>query len=302
MKTSAPDSTTLAAWFGIVVCGGSNAVAIRMGSVHLEPFWGATLRFGLAAVVLLAIMVWRRPPLPRGRALVSVGAYGLLNFAGSYAFIYWGLVDAPAGAAQIMISTAPILTVLLAAAVGLEVFGWQRFLGTVVAAVGTVVVFGDQLRGGVPLASMAALFASAVCIAASGIVVKKFPVGNPISANAIGMLTGAVILGVISVLAAESWRLPAETRTWASLAYLIVVGSVGLFMLFLYVIERWSATAASYPLLLMPLVTVIVAAVLLDEPIRPLFLAGAALVLLGVYLGAFAPPLRQPKPDSAFAK
>lgn len=302
MKTSAPDTITLIAWAGIVVCGGSNAVAIRVGTVHLEPFWGAALRFGLAAVVLLAIMAWRRPPLPRGRALASVGAYGLLNFAGTYAFVYWGLVDAPAGAAQVMISTAPILTVLLAAAVGLEVFGWQRFLGTIVAAVGTVVVFGDQLRGGVPLASMAALFASAVCIAAGGIVVKKFPVGNPISANALGMLIGAVILGVISVVAAESWRLPAETRTWASLAYLVVVGSVGLFMLFLYVIERWSATAASYPLLLMPLVTVLVAAVLLDEPIRPLFLAGAALVLLGVYLGAFAPPLRQPKPGAAFAK
>lgn len=302
MKTSAPDSTTLIAWAGIVICGGSNAVAIRVGNVHLEPFWGAALRFGLAAALLFAIMAWRRPPLPRGKALASVGAYGLLNFAGTYAFVYWGLVDAPAGAAQVMISTAPILTVLLAAAVGLEVFGWQRFLGTIVAAVGTVVVFGDQLRGGVPLASMAALFASALCIAASGIVVKKFPVGNPISANALGMLIGAVILGVISALAAESWRLPAETKTWASVTYLVVVGSVGLFMLFLYVIERWSATAASYPLLLMPLVTVIVAAVLLDEPIRPLFLAGAALVLLGVYFGAFAPPLRQPKPGAAFAK
>lgn len=302
MRTSAPDSTTLIAWAGIVVCGGSNAVAIRVGNVHLEPFWGAALRFGLAAAVLLAIMVWRRAPLPRGTALASVGAYGLLNFAGSYAFVYWGLVHAPAGAAQVMISTAPVLTVLLAAMVGLEVFGWQRFAGTVVAATGTLVVFGDQFRGGVPLTAMAALFASAVCIAASGIVVKKYPVGHPVSANAFGMLIGAAVLAAISGLAAESWRLPGDARTWASLAYLIVVGSVGLFMLFLYVIERWSATAASYPLLLMPLVTVLVAAVLLDEPIRPLFLAGAALVLLGVYLGAFAPPLRQQKPGPTFAK
>ncbi len=299
MKTSTPDSTTLLAWTGIVICGGSNAVAIRVGNVHLDPFWGAALRFGLASMVLLAVMAWRRPPLPRGVALLSVVAYGLLNFAGAYAFVYWGLVSAPAGAAQVMISTAPILTVLLAAAVGLEVFDWQRVGGTVVAALGIVVVFGDQLRGGVPVAAMAALFASAFCIAASGIVVKKYPVGHPVSANAIGMLVGTVILGAISALAAESWHLPGETRTLASLAYLVVVGSVGLFMLVLYVIERWSASAASYPLLLMPLVTVLAAAVLLDEPVRPLFAAGSALVVLGVYVGAFAPPLVQRGPDRA---
>jgi drug/metabolite transporter (DMT)-like permease len=61
--------------------------------------------------------------------------------------------------------------------------------------------------------------------------------------------------------------------------------------LFLYVIARWTASATSYQLLLMPLVGVPVAALLLDEPLRATFVIGVVLSLVGVYLGAFAPPL-----------
>jgi drug/metabolite transporter (DMT)-like permease len=41
------------------------------------------------------------------------------------------------------------------------------------------------------------------------------------------------------------------------------------------------------------MVTVVLAAILLREPIRPTFLAGGALVLLGVYVGAFYRPARR---------
>jgi drug/metabolite transporter (DMT)-like permease len=60
------DRATFAAFAGIVVLGGFNAVAVRFSNRELEPFWGATLRFALAAVVLFGVVVWRRVPLPRG--------------------------------------------------------------------------------------------------------------------------------------------------------------------------------------------------------------------------------------------
>jgi drug/metabolite transporter (DMT)-like permease len=285
-------SATLLAWLGIVVCGGANAVAIRVGNVDLAPFWGATLRFGLAALLLLIAVAALRASLPRGAAIASVSAYGLLNFAGFYAFAYWGLVDAPSGVAQVMIATSPVLTVVLTALLGLEAFNWQRLVGTLLAVGGVFVVFSDQVEGGVPLASLAALLGASACAAAGGIVAKKFPPGTPLTANAFGMLVGACVLGAISLVAAEPRTLPGELRTWISLWYLVLVGSIGLFTLVLVVLARWSATATSYALLPMPLVTVLAGSMLLDEAIRPLFVVGGALVLVGVYVGAFAPPVR----------
>jgi drug/metabolite transporter (DMT)-like permease len=55
--------------------------------------------------------------------------------------------------------------------------------------------------------------------------------------------------------------------------------------LFLFVIQRLSASTASYQFLLLPLVTVLVSAVLTGEQITPAFLVGAAIVLAGVYIG-----------------
>jgi drug/metabolite transporter (DMT)-like permease len=80
--------------------------------------------------------------------------------------------------------------------------------------------------------------------------------------------------------------LPQTTRTWFVLAWLVVVGSVGLFILFLFVIARWTASATVYALTLMPVVAVTLGALLADEPVTVEVLAGGALVLVAVYIGA----------------
>jgi drug/metabolite transporter (DMT)-like permease len=289
-RPGTPDRTVLVAFLAIIALGGSNAVAIKIGNGELPPFWGATLRFGLATILLAAIALVARPPWPRGRNLVGAVLYGLIGFAASYAFAYLGLVDAPAGVAGVLIAVAPLLTLLLAVAQRLEKFRWQGLAGSLVAAAGIAVVFGNQLGAQVPLLPLLALFAGALCIAETSVVAKLIPPGHPISANLIGMAIGTVVLGVLSLLVGEGWALPTEARTWASLIYLVSVGSVALFLTYLFVLARWTATATSYALLLMPLWTVAAAALLLDEAIDPGFVIGGALVIGGTYIGAFLSP------------
>jgi len=74
----------------------------------------------------------------------------------------------------------------------------------------------------------------------------------------------------------------------AALGYL-VLSTVTAFILFVWVINRWTASATSYALVLTPIVTIVFAALLLSEPITGNFLIGAAVVLGGVYLGAIKP-------------
>jgi drug/metabolite transporter (DMT)-like permease len=51
-------------------------------------------------------------------------------------------------------------------------------------------------------------------------------------------------------------------------------------------VHRWTASSASYVMLLMPLVTIVVASAITGDAITLPFAAGSALVLAGVYLGA----------------
>jgi drug/metabolite transporter (DMT)-like permease len=110
------------------------------------------------------------------------------------------------------------------------------------------------------------------------------------------MSVGAALLLIVSLVAGEAWSAPQQASTIAAVGFLVVIGSVGLFMLFLFVIERWTASSTSYTVLLMPLITVAAATVLVDEPITAGVVAGGALVLAGTYIGAFAPSISMPLP------
>ena len=84
-----------------------------------------------------------------------------------------------------------------------------------------------------------------------------------------------------------------------ALAYLVVFGSTVLFSLFVYVLQRWTASAVSYTTLLMPLVTVSLAALLTGEKISSWFAAGGGVILIGVYVGAFLVVPRRSSASSA---
>jgi len=294
MPASAPDRTTLGIFAAVVIVGGLNAVAVRYSNHELAPFWGAALRFVAAAALLFAIVLARRIRLPRGRALVGVVLYGVLGFAVSYALAYWGLVEAPAGAAAVAVSLVPLITLILAPLHGLERFRGQAIAGAVVSVVGIGVVFANQLDADVNPLSLLALLLASVAISESTIVVKWFPRSEPAATNAVAMVVGAVLLLALSVAFGEPRVVPRQAETLAALGYLIVIGSVLMFMGFLYVLTRWTASAVTYGLVLMPLVAVPAASFLRNEPVDGIFVAGGALVLAGVYLGAIAPPISLP--------
>ena len=108
------------------------------------------------------------------------------------------------------------------------------------------------------------------------------------------MAVGAAILILLSLLFGESLVLPEHGSTWLALAYMVVLGSGPVFVLYLVVVRLWSASRAAYSFVLIPLVTVVLSAWIDDEPVGPALVVGGAMVLAGVYVGALrhAEPVR----------
>lgn len=79
-----------------------------------------------------------------------------------------------------------------------------------------------------------------------------------------------------------------------ALLYLISPGSVGLFVLLLFVLARWPASVAAYATPLSPILAIGLSALLLDEALARGLFIGAVLVMLGVLLGSAAPRPTQP--------
>ena len=280
-----PDRGTIAAYVGLVAIAGTNFVAVRFSNMELAPFWGATLRFAIAGALFFLVMALRRAAFPRGSALVGVLVYGALGFGASYALLYWALQTLAAGLASVIIALVPLLTLLLAAAHGLERFRIRGFVGGLVAAAGIAIVFAEQLGGNAPPVALLACVAGAICIAESSVAAKMFPRVDPSATNAVGMLAGLAILAPLVVIAGETPTLPTRMETIVAVGYLVTVGSIGLFALFLYVLRRWTVTATSYILVLAPLVTIALGSLLAGEKVTPQFVVGAAVVGVGVFVG-----------------
>jgi drug/metabolite transporter (DMT)-like permease len=265
---------------------------VRFSNRELPPVFGAGLRFALAAVLLILVVRLRRIPLPRGRALTVSLVYGVLSFTCSYALAYWALQELSAGIGAVLFAATPLVTVFLAPLHNLERFRMRGLVGSLVVLAGIAILANPAEGGEAPIVPILAMLGATVTAAEAAVLVKKYPTGNPLATNAVAMGIGSVVLLAISRLAGEAWTAPPSTTTWFVVVYLAVIGSAGLFGLFLFTLSRWTASATSYFTALMPVVSMIAGSVLASEAITIPGAVGGLIVLLGVYLGALSNPKR----------
>lgn len=287
---SLPDRTTLIAFGGFVLIGGGAALSVRYIYGELAPFWSGVLRFGLAALIFFALMVIRKVALPRGRALIGAILFGTLS-ATAMLLIYLGLTKTQASLFQTIVAIVPLLTLIFAVAHGLEILRRRGVAGGLLAVVGIAIAVSGSLSSGVEvsLPHILAIIAGAACFAEAGIVIKLFPPNHPYATNAVAMTIGTLAMAAVSLILGETWVLPSLTSTWLAMLYSVVGATVVGFLLYLFILKRWTATGASYGFVLTPIVTVILASLLTDETITFIFVAGAAVVLAGVYVGVLMP-------------
>jgi drug/metabolite transporter (DMT)-like permease len=283
------ERTALAAFVAMSVLAGGNAVAIRFSNRELDPLWGAGLRFLLAAALLAALMVVLKLPLPHGRAMTGALLYGALTIAGAFALAYYALVSLHAGLGQTLLALVPLATLLLAVLWRQERLRLDAVVGALVAIAGIAVMSRASVHEAVPFLSLLALIGSALCFAQAAVLVRRFPPVHPVTLNAVGMTTGAALLIIGAVLVGDSITFPRRAETWLAIGYLVPVGSVLVFVLYIVVLRYWAASRAAYEFVLIPVLTVGLSAWLDNEPVGVGLLLGGLLVLMGVYIGALRP-------------
>ena len=290
----------VAIFIAIALIGGGNPVGVAIVVDELDPIWAAAVRFLAAAAIFSLAMALFRIPIPHGRALAGSLLYGVLGFFAAFTCLFWGFKETPPGTGQIIIALVPLLTLGLAIAHGLERFSPRALVGALIAIGGLAFLVNDRIEADVPLLSLLAVLAGGAFLAESAVILKLTPRAHPIASNAVGMLAGSIGLLVLSAVVGDSWLAPTQADTWAAMVFLVVGGSVAVFGLYAFLLGRWSASSVSYILLLQPLPTLVYSALLRGEPLTPALLIGGAIMLLGVYIGAFAPS-RQSVPAEAAA-
>ncbi len=263
---------------------GSTYLVIRIGNESLPPLWACSLRLALATVLLLLLARLSGQPLPRGAALRSAVEFGFVQFGIGFSLLYWGETIVSSGLTAVLFGTIPLATALFAGAFGLERIGTRKLAAALIGIAGVTAIFLGQLSARVPLLPLLAVLVSATAGALSGVLLKRGPRQAPFALNAVACAAGLPMCLALSFLLRESHALP-RGAAWFPLLYLTVVGSVGAYVAFSWLIQRWEATRVSFIAVVVPVVAVILGALVRHETLTLASLLGSLLVLGGVFLG-----------------
>lgn len=288
MKSDQGRGTLVAFLVGSVLSSG-NPIAVKFSNVELDPLWGATLRFTLAAALMLVVMRALGLRFPRGRALLGAVLYGVFNFGLAFACLFYALVELGAGFLQILLAVIPLITLLLVVVQRLERLRVSAVAGAVIAFVGVLLMSQIALDASISVGTILVAMAAAFCLAEGAVLVRVFPPEHPVSLNAVGMTVGAAVLFVGSLLTGDQMVLPELAETWLAMAYMVVIGSGIVFILWVFVLKRWDASRAAYNFVLLPPITLVFSNLITGEEVGVELILGGVLILIGVYIGALRP-------------
>jgi drug/metabolite transporter (DMT)-like permease len=264
-------------------------VPSRVLARDTPPLWILTIRFTIAGAILLLIAAALRLPIPRdGRSWLRLFALGLGGNAIYLGLNYLALKHLSAGMGSIIASTNPLILALVAPWLLREPLTFRKISGLVLGFGG--VVLAMHARAGTQTARL-----QDVLLAVSGVVAFVFSNilykrmaerPHPIVLNGAQLLCAgvAVLIAAIPLEGAPHvvWTAP----VFWSLAYLIVVLSVGASMLWFWILQHGEASRVSAYFFLTPAFGLLLAAALLGEQLTPTDGIALAVIATGLWLAA----------------
>ncbi len=276
---------TLVAFFVLVVVWGSSFAAIKVGLDYTPPVLFAGLRTLLGGLVItLAAVLWvGRPEFGGGLPAVSVSAlFNVCLFIGLQTF---AVLYLPSGSAAVLIYLQPILVGFMAWMLLGEGLSATKLLGLGLGFSGVVAVSAGSLSGDLsPLGVVLGVLA-ALSWAIGTVHFKRF--GS--RGSTLWFVAGTFLLGGVSLTVLGLLIEPLSGIQWtgafvASLLYTSVAGSGLAWVLWLDLVAAGEASRVAAYIFFVPLVSVVVGALFLDETLSYTLILGAFLVVAGIYL------------------
>lgn len=304
-RAEAPPSWKVAGALGIVyVVWGSTYLGIAVMVQTLPPLVAAGVRYSVAGLILLAILVgWNRlrgqhlerPNLLHWRSALIIGALLLLGGNGG---VVLGEVLIPSGIAALIVATSPIWMVIFEALVVRERPSRLSVVGLVAGTIG-VAILVVPLQGSEPIDPLGIAFVAGAAISWSigSVYARRAPLPkSPFQEAGLQMLAGGAIMLAVGVLRGELEAVdPSSFSTASVLAvlYLIVFGSLVAFTAYIWLLNNISIGVVSTSAYVNPIVAVALGVVILGETLTPRTVL-AAVIIIGAVIALVSGRPREP--------
>jgi drug/metabolite transporter (DMT)-like permease len=270
--------------------GGIAGGATRFVVHATDPVTLGVFRFGTGFLILLPIALFMKSRWPKGRDWVAVAALGILFFFAFSVLFNLAYTYTTAARGALTLSTMPLMTMLVGAALGIETLTLRKTAGVLIAMAGVLfaLAFGLSNAPAGAWRGELVMFAATFCMSLYNVWSRPFIArSDPLAFLTAGMGAAAFCL-LVWALAIHGFDAAAQfgTPQWLAIAYLGVIGSAGAFILWVFALSRTSPTKTAVTITVNPVFASIVGAVAIGEGIGLNLIVGLAAVAVGIWLAA----------------
>jgi drug/metabolite transporter (DMT)-like permease len=266
-------------------------VTAKVGVQYATPFAMLMLRFGIVSVlfglILLAVRHWRNATqgLPTRQVIALTALVGLLLHGIYLGSVFFALSqDLPAGISALIVSLQPLLASGLAIILFDEKLRGVQVLGMLAGIFGVVLVLLPKIGGALPMVGLFSVTIGLAAVTGGTLLQKKIGAKiNLLASNLIQSLAATAFFLVICATV-EPPQIDWQPPFLLALAWLVLMVSMGAYLILMVMIRRDSMAAVSSLMFLVPPVTAIIAAIGFDEPLTMLGIIGFCVTSGGVYL------------------
>jgi drug/metabolite transporter (DMT)-like permease len=270
--------------------GGTAAAITRYVIGSTDSVTLAAFRFGIAFLLIFPIALLVKAKWPQGRDWLGVAGLGVLFFA-VFFFIYnIAMQHTTAARGSLALSTLPLSTMLVAAALGYEKLTARKTIGVLIAIGGVAAALVTGLKDAPPGAWRGDL----IMIGATLIMALYNVWSRPFMGRSsrLGFLAAGMGFGSFtSVMLAwqtGGWVSIAQfgSAQWIAVLCLGVFGGAAAFYLWVYALERTTPTRVANTMTVNPVAASLLAVLLIGEPLGANLLVGIAGVGTGIWIAS----------------
>ena len=261
---------------------GSTYLAIRFGIESFPPFLMAATRFTVAGAIMYGVMRYLGSPSPTRQQWLGATAVGILLPAIGNGTVSYVQQTVPSSVAALSIATAPIWMAIFSSIWGHKINA-REWLGIAIGFVGIALLnVGGSLQANFTNAAL--LILAAASWSFGSVWSKHLAMPNGLMGAACQMLTGGLLLALVSAYAGETWPTQISAKSWGALLFLVVLGSLVAYSAYMYLLKTVRPLMASSNTFVNPIVAFAVGIWLANENVTSTEYAALAVILMGVFL------------------
>jgi O-acetylserine/cysteine efflux transporter len=273
---------TLAFWSG-------TAIANKIAVGYMDGLTAGVLRSMIAGVLALIIAKFMSLPFPSGRKeRLMLLLSGITSFAFWPMLLSLGIARTTAGHAALIMAMIPVYTVLIMAILNRKMPSPGWWAGAVIALLATAFLIygsgfsseGSSVTG--DLIVLAGCLSCAVGYVAGG---KLSPKIGTAATTFWGLSLALIVLVPVFSLIVERTNWPdVLLNGWLAIGWMVFLSSLAGYALWFYALGKAGISRISSLQLMMPVVTLLAAAIILGEALTLFLSACCVAVVIGTFL------------------